>query len=285
LKIRPLYYRLFALILTVWAGASGLSHTILAQPESLELAAVHSRIESATPASGFQFAVILDYQGNEPATFTLQADGPEGWTTYITTIYGSTPISAIELQPNKETPDQVKVVAMSPAYNIIQPGEYMITLRCTSGDLDDSIVLTAVVLPTYSMTLTLSPRDYPNEVTAGEDNVLSMRLQNTGGGEINDITFTAQKPEDWAIIFEPAEVTSLDINSYEVINIIIKPPAETDPQDYQITIIAASEQATTQMDIWVRVNPPMTGWLWIGITLISLVIAGFVIVFLRLRKQ
>ena len=281
-----LIYRLLLVLLMLSLAITLLPYAALAQEESLKLEATHLRIESTTPLEGFEFAVALKYEGHEARTFDLWTSGPVGWITYVTPSYGSTKISAIELQPNKAEPDQVKVTAIPPAHIVPYVGEYRITLRCRSGAITDSINLVAVVMPSHDMTLTLFHDRYYNEVRVGRDNTLSMSIQNNSNRPLNNIRFTPQKPAGWTIYFEPEEIHYLDAHNSQPVNIIIRPDDDTREGDYQITIKAETDQATSaQTIIRVRVKPSVTLWLWIGVVILCILIATFIVIFIRSGRR
>jgi len=70
------------------------------------------------------------------------------------------------------------------------------------------------------------------EVTAGEDNHLSIRLVNTGTAAIEDITLSSSKPEGWSITFTPDKVDSLEPGLSQEVDVVIKPPRKTIAGDY-----------------------------------------------------
>ena len=276
--------RLFLILLMVSLAINLPLHAAQAQQESIELEATYSRIESATPTDGFQFVVTVSYQGSEARTFDLQTRGPEGWTTYVTPSYGSTRISAIELQPNMAHPDQVKVTALPPIdYSPAQPGEYTITLLCSSGTVGSSIDLIAVVIPNYSMSVTVNR--WKHEIRAGKDNILSMSIRNTGNEVLSNIRFSSRKPEGWVISFEPTEIHYLEPDNIQVFDMIIRPDAKTAARSYKITVIAESDQTLSQKDFVVNVEPSTMVYLWVGAIAICVLIAVFVVVFLRFGRQ
>ena len=162
------------LFMTVALVACLLSPSVLAQEETIELGATYPRIESVAPDAVFKFTVDLVYQGGQAREFDLRTSGPSGWSTYVTSSDESVRISVIKLEPGKYRPHQVKVIASPPPSVVTEPRDYSIILEASSGTVWDSIELTAVVMPSYSLDLAPEPRFYRDrEVTAGEDSPAS----------------------------------------------------------------------------------------------------------------
>ena len=259
--------------------------SVLAQEETIELEATYPRVESDAPEGIFKFTVTLIYRGDQAREFDLRTSGPSGWNTYVTSSDESARVSVIKLEPNKSDPYQVKVIASPLPSTTLKAKDYTITLVATSGTIRDSIELTAVVMPMYS--LDLLPREswYHREITAGSDNFFTITAENTGSGELTGIKFSAHKPQGWLVEFEPDEIDTLSPASFQEVEINIKPPTNTDDGYYSVSVIAEARQIRQTADVRVRVEEPEWMWAWIGAGIAMLVIAGFAIIFLRLGRS
>jgi len=257
--------------------------SVLAQEETIELKATYPRVENDPPEAIFKFTITLIYRGNQTREFDLRTSGPSGWNTYVTSSDESARVSVIKLEPNKSDPYQVKVIASPLPSTLLKAKDYTITLVASSGTIRDSIELTAVVMPTYS--LDLLPRSwYYRDVTAGKDNFFSITAVNTGSGELTGIKFSAHKPRDWIVEFQPGEIDKLAPGSSQEVEVNIKPSAKTADRYYDVTLIAEARQARQTTDVRVRVEGPRWIWVWVGAGIALLVIAGLAFTFLRLGR-
>jgi uncharacterized membrane protein len=273
----------YMLLMTVALVTCLLSTSVLAQEETIELDATYPRVESATPKAAFKFTVDLIYRGDQAREFDLRASGPSGWTTYVTSSDESVRISVIKVEPGNYRPYQVKVIASPPPSVVFEPGDYRIIVEASSGTIRDSIELTAVVMPTYSLDLVPGPR-FHREVTAGRDNFFFITAKNTGSGELTSIRFSADKPHDLVVEFQPDEIDRLAPSSIQEIQVNIKPPTSTADRYYDVTLIAEASQTRQKTMMGFRVEESNWLWVWVGGGIALLAIASFTAIFLRLSR-
>jgi uncharacterized membrane protein len=135
------------------------------------------------------------------------------------------------------------------------------------------------------LTLTLFPSDYGNKVTPGKDNMLFLKIRNTGTKAITNIKLSAYKPEGWIIEFRPGEIRYLGYTSVQTVDANIKPGEKTKNEQYSVNFIVEATEIRKVKSIWVTVETRTSFWIWIGVILACIVIAGFVFIFLRSHKQ
>ena len=257
---------------------------ILAQEETIELKPIYPRVESDAHEAIFIFPVSLIYRGGQVRDFNLKASGPSDWSTYVTSRYENIRISVIRLEPNKDSPEQIKVIATPQPFVIPEPGEYRITLVVSSGTIRDSIELTAVVTPTYSLDLVPSTRYY-REATASRDNQFSLTVKNAGKGELTNIKLSADKPHEWIVEFKPETIDRLAPGISQEIQVNIKPaPKAVDRYD-GMTLIATADQTRQTTILSAYVEEPKLPWMWIGGGIALVVIGAFTFIFLRFSRN
>lgn len=256
---------------------------VLAQTEAVKLETTYPRVESAPPKPSFEFIVTLSYQGAQAQTFDLKPTAPTGWTTYITPDKETTRVSVIKLEP--ASTEIIRVTA-TPPEPVPAPGEYKIILEASSGAVKGSLELTAVVMPTYSLDIILSPNRYNYQVTRGRDNKFSMSVKNSGSGTLTDITFSATNLGEWMVSFQPDLIDSLAPGNSESLEFNIKPSAKAEDNDYyQVTLIAEAGQVRKTMTINVFVEKPEGAWIWVGVAVGSVVAVALIVIFLRLGRR
>jgi uncharacterized membrane protein len=126
--------------------------------------------------------------------------------------------------------------------------------------------------------------DYYSQVKAGEDNKFFLELRNSGNRTLTDIRLSSDKAEGWVIEFNPAQISSLNADSIQTIDINIRPPAKTSRGDYKFSVIAQANEIKKVETIWLRVESD-SFWLWVGAIVGAVVVAGFIIIFIRFGRK
>jgi len=235
----------------------------------------------------FEFNVSLVYQDSESRVFDLDLTTPPGWIGGIMPSYGEFLIESITLEPGKAYPDKVKVLLAPPPQELPEPGDYVATFRAGSGEFRDSVELTAVVTeipPTYQLYASTASLRRDMQAKAGEDNHLTITLENYGTGTLENIHFSSTKSEDWSITFNPYTVESLEPGLKQEVDVVVTPPSKTIAGDYHVILRMTAEKATYNIELRVTVVTP-TIWGGAGIGIAVAVIAGLAFLFRRLGRR
>ncbi len=258
--------------------------------EAIAMSVAHPTLE-AIAGGEFEFAVEFRYTAvsgvtGESRSFDLRAKGPAGWDIYITPRYEKEKrISAISLKPGFAYGEPQRVVATPPFWPLPEPGEYKLTLEAVSGEMSDSIELTAVITARYNLIVVPSAERYDTKAAAGKDNYFSIEVGNLGTAPIENIKFSSDKPTGWSIEFVPDKVDLLEALNTKTVDVNIKPPPETIAGDYVIKLRASGTQATSiELPLRITVETP-TIWGWVGVAIIVLVIVGLVVIFMRFSRR
>lgn len=161
------------------------------------------------------------------------------------------------------------------------------------------IVLTAVFWPSVALAqpaqpaqpgkdgliIRFSPNSYPYNVRVGEDNVFYLEIENGGNQDITNIRLYGNAPAGWVIEIVPETISLLAAGSVRTIDANLKTATKASKGDYQISFIAEGDGIRRVMTTWVRVERSSSVWLWVGIGIGIAVVAGFILVFLRTRRQ
>jgi len=242
--------------------------------------------------AGASFSYTIDIQytgGKEPRRFNLEASVPDGFTYSITPSYGSSSqISAITLDPTKTYPDNLSLMVTPISYKPSAPGEYQISMAASSGDIKDTIDLTAVVSAKYDLGIKTSTGLLNTNATSGKDNYLNIEVTNTGTADLEKIQFSSKTsaPTGWSITFDPNEIDLLPVGDSRQVQVDIKPAPKSISGDYGVTITAQPEakNAFGSFDLRVTVlTSPV--WLWVAIAIVVLVVAGLAYMFVRLGRR
>ena len=134
------------------------------------------------------------------------------------------------------------------------------------------------------LSLRMLPEYYYKEVIPGEDNTLFMEVRNNGDKEIRNIRFDSEKPEGWIVDFKPGHIGYLGAGSSQTIDVKVIPGRDTGRGEYNLTFIAEANETRTATSTMLRVENGSSFWLWVGLGVAALVIAGFIVIFLRFGR-
>ena len=252
------------LVLAAEEASQALISLPLAQEEPPPEEPVEERLEvysrfpilQNTVGSIFEFEVTLYYEGSEARTFDLDLVAPEGWIGIFLGGYPETEISAFTVEPGKAREAIQLFVGPAAAESMPEPGDYVFTVRAFSDDVAASVDLEAVVVPLppqYLLYLATSTLRREFQVKPNEENHVSIQLNNAQIGTVNNIIFSAEKPEGWDVTFTPSTLASLEPGVTQEIDVVITPPAGTEAGDYPVVLIAAGDEAEMARDLRITV--------------------------------
>jgi len=276
----------FILVVVIVGGLTG--HIVLAQPETEPLVNCDYPVVPGESGDRFEFMINLKWYGPGGESFNLITTAPSKWIVATTKVYPEEEIGAIWMKEYQSFDTQFKVIAYPVSWYQPEPGEYMITLEAVSddGERRTSLELTARVTAVYELSMVTSTGKLNIEAVAGEDNPLSLVLENTGTADISNITFSSSKFEAWGVIFAPEKIDTLEPGAKQEVEVVIKPPHNrTIAGDYGITLnVEGKEYVPDPLTIRVTILTPAV-WNWIGILIVVIVVAGLVALFWRLSMR
>jgi uncharacterized repeat protein (TIGR01451 family) len=241
---------------------------------------------SDNSGSTFSFDVTLSYNGNDRKTVNLSLTGPQGWTSSLT--YQSKQVSAVDMGPADQYGPDTKTltVTMTPnSGSSPDPASYSSTLTATSGDLNASITLTAVVKDKYSMYTTTDSGLLSTNAVVGKDNTFTFKVVNDGTASLDNVTFSDTGPTGWNVRFNPAKIDSLGAGQTQQVDAIINPPAnQTVAGDYMLNFSASSGSTTSSLNVRVTVLTSSIMGV-VAIVIVAIVIIGLMVLFWRLGRR
>ena len=123
------------------------------------------------------------------------------------------------------------------------------------------------------------------EITAGETKVLLLEVKNSGTEAIREIELSALPPEGWVVGFEPDRISSLNPADSIVVKVTIDTPPKPAQERHEILLRADSVDVHRAISVWMTVEGREGMWLWVGGILAAVVIAGFVLIFIRFGRD
>ncbi len=138
--------------------------------------------------------------------------------------------------------------------------------------------------PKRDLILTYSPGSFLYEVKPGQANLVYLEVRNAGTETITNIKLTADKPEGWTVTFTPGEIASLAGGDFRTVDVSITPDRAAGRGNYPVTFIATANEMRRVMTVSLRVESGTSVWLWAGVVLAAIVVAGFIFIFIRSNR-
>jgi uncharacterized membrane protein len=134
------------------------------------------------------------------------------------------------------------------------------------------------------LTLTLVPSVYSVEAKAGKDFRLALEVRNIGTETLTGIGLSSDRPSGWTVSIDPSEIDTLAPGAVSRSSIAIRPGSTVAKGDYQVTFTASADGIQRMQFLQIRVKPA-SYWLWVVFGIAAVVVAVFVMVFLRAGRR
>lgn len=224
--------------------------------------------------ANFTFNATLKNQTAEQQLYALMARAPRGWDITFKANYKQA--TSAQLEPN--TTQNITIDIVPPAN--IEAGTYEIPVMATTNSTAAELKLEVVITGTYQMEIGTPRGLLSADITAGDTKRLDLVIRNDGSAELRDIQLAANKPIDWEVNFEPAQIDRLKPGETANAIAIIKASQKALPGDYATKITAKTPEVNSAADFRISVRTPML-WGWVGILVI---IAALGVVYYLFRK-
>jgi uncharacterized membrane protein len=233
----------------------------------------------------FEFAIETQYLGTKDRVFDLTWEEPSQWTVSITGKYEEEELRSFTAKTFEPIPIEFEIKFGPVAGYSPEPGDYPLTVTAVSEEVTATVELKAVVTARYEFEMVPATGRLNAEVTAGEDNHLSIMLVNRGSAPVEDITFISSKPEGWSITYNPSNIDSLGAGLVQEVDVVITLPEKTIAGDYAVVLNSeATPDINDTLEFRVTVLTPNI-WGWVGIIIVVVVIAGLAVLFRRLGRR
>jgi uncharacterized membrane protein len=226
-----------------------------------------------TPSQTFNFSLNLSNDTPEDLTFSLAAQGPDGWTVTAKPTSQTQAASAVVKAGESAT---INVEADPPSD--ADAGDYPIQVSATAGDKTASQQLGVTITGSYKVTVTTPDQRLSASGGAGGTINETVRVQNDGSAPLTNVTFDKTAPTNWDVTFSPSTVDTIAPGAYQDVTAAIKPAGDAIAGDYVVNISAKSKESSGNADFRITVE---TSPIWgiVGLLLIAAIIAGLVWVF------
>ncbi|HEY5435567.1 MAG TPA: NEW3 domain-containing protein [Candidatus Limnocylindrales bacterium] len=234
---------------------------------------------SGAPSSTFTYSVTLANTGTQKQTYTLQGQGPDGWTV---SVHPSSNAQALTDTVDGGGTDTLSVTAQPPT--TVAAGAYPLQVTVSSGGQSANTALEADVTGAPAVTLGTPNQVLNAQVTAGSTGTVSLVLTNSGSTVLQNVAVTAAAPTGWTTTFAPATIATIQPGGAATLTATVKPSSDALAGDYAVTFTATAGTATANVDIRTTVQTSPL-WGFIGLALIALVLIGLGWVFRRFGRR
>ena len=234
---------------------------------------------SGAPTSTFSYSLTLANTGTQKQTYTLQGQGPDGWTV---SVHPSSNGQALTDTVDGGATDTLSVTAEPPS--TVTAGSYPIQVTVASGSQSATTNLEADVTGAPAVTLSTPNQVLNAQVTAGSTGTGSLVVTNTGSTVLQNVAVTASAPTGWTTTFAPTTIDTIQPGSAATVDATLKPSSDALAGDYDVTFTVTAGTATANVDIRTTVQTSPL-WGFIGLALIVIVIVGLGWVFRRFGRR
>ncbi|MBW2072600.1 MAG: hypothetical protein JRI89_15280 [Deltaproteobacteria bacterium] len=210
----------------------------------------------------------------------LSIQGPKNWEINFKPAYEEKYISSLRIKANQSKTMAVEVKP-SP---LAVPGRYPIKVKASSEKATAEVELTVVLTGTYKLEVGTASGLLSLNALRGKPANMSFYVKNSGTATQNNIHFLSFKPENWKIEFTPDKIDTLAADEVKQIEMTITPSSQALVGDYSVSISVQGEKAQKDLELRVTVRAA-TLWAWVGIGLIVLVVAGMVVMFMKMGRR
>ncbi len=228
----------------------------------------------------FNFNLTLANGTPEDLTFSVNAQGPVGWTVQANLTGQAQAASAVV---KAGASSGVTVSAVPPIG--AAAGPYEIQVVAVAGERTIQGVLGIDVTGTYTLLMDTSDGRLNGRGAAGSVSPLAIVLTNTGTAEITKVKLTGSGPGKWDITFDQPDIASIAAGESVTVSAQIKPSGDAIAGDYTVTISASGDpSARDSLEIRYTVETSVI-WGVVGVALIVAVGAGVWWVFQRYGRR
>ncbi|MFY0652133.1 MAG: hypothetical protein JXQ96_08880 [Cyclobacteriaceae bacterium] len=211
--------------------------------------------------SNFTFSTELKNHTGEKQLYSLRSSAPRGWK--VTFKPNSKQATAVEIAPNEDSRVMVEV---KPPHNI-GAGTYKIPIRAVTQSTSAELNLEVVITGSFELELNTPTGLLSTKITAGDDKRIELQVKNTGSSDLKEVRFSASKPRNWDVKFEPDTLSILEAGKSASVFATLEADDKAIPGDYVTNIKAQTSEVSSQVAFRVLVKTSLL-WGWLGIVII-----------------
>ncbi|HEX8025664.1 MAG TPA: NEW3 domain-containing protein [Candidatus Limnocylindrales bacterium] len=228
----------------------------------------------------FTFNLTINNTTAQDLTFSVNAQGPDGWTVNSTLTGSSSAASAIVKAGETSS---VTVTANPP--DGVAAGQYPINVTATAGAKQVQAQLGIEITGSYTLAMSTPNQVLSNSGGAGSATTQQLTLTNSGTSDLTNVSLQGTGPTNWKFAFDQSTIASIPAGQTVTVNATITPSSDAIAGDYQLTFTATGDNSTSATQtIRFTVQTSILGGL-VGIGLVIVVLIALWFVFRRYGRR
>ncbi len=237
--------------------------------------------QKGTSSTNFTFNLTIDNSTSQDLTFSVNAQGPAGWTVDATLTGSSTTASAIVKAGSTAG---VTITANPP--DGVAAGQYPIDVTATAGGKEYPAELGVEITGSYALVMSTPNLVLSNAGSAGSVTDQALTLTNNGTADITNVTMSASGPTtNWKFDFDQKTIPTIGAGQTVNVTAKVTPAGDAIAGDYNLVFTASGDQSTsaTQTIRFTVQTSPIGGL--IALALVVVLAAGLWYVFRRYGRR
>jgi len=228
----------------------------------------------------FSFRVTLSNDAEQDRPVNFAAVAPKGWEVTFKPAYESRQLTTMSMKGGSTQDITVDVAAPQK----IEAGDYKVVVQASADKDRVELPLKVTIVGSYGLSLSTATGQLNARATVNSETKLTLVIRNTGTAVLQNVSFSAYKPDGWEVTFNPDKIDQLPVGESVQVNASLKPSSKALAGDYMVTINANASQTSDSKEIRVTVETPTT-WGVVAIGAIIVVLGGLGLVFARFSRR
>lgn len=232
----------------------------------------------------FQFQVTLNNNTGSPVTANLSAHmtsaAAQGWTISFKPAFKSTEITSASIVAGGSQQIDINVKPPQSA----SPGVYGVAFAAHVGAHSLASQFHIQITGTHKLSVATPNGLLDAKVSAGKPGSVAVVVQNTGTGNLQNVSLVGSAPPNWNVTFSPSKISTLGAGQAEQVTANIQPPGDAIPGDYGVTVTASTPGTSDNVNLNVQVSQTSI-WGWVGLGIAVVVIGGLFGLFFKLGRR
>lgn len=197
--------------------------------------------QKGTATTTFTFALTLDNSTSQDETFSVSAQGPDGWTT-TANITGTTSAASAVVKAGSTA--SVSVLVNPP--DGVAAGQYPIDVTATGGGKSYPIELGVEVTGSYTLAMSTPTQVLSNSGSAGAETDQQITVTNNGTAPVTNVKIAATGPSaDWKFDYDQPTIASIAAGQTVTVTAKVTPASNAIAGDYNLTFTANGDQSAS----------------------------------------
>lgn len=249
-----------------------------AAPAAAGLEAAFARLEGSSTDT-FRFDLTLQNDSTQPATFGLEAIGPEGWQVSARPA-AQEQAATITVEPGGT--GSLQVTADPP--DGVEAGSYPISVAARSGNQSLEQELTVEISGSFELALETANERLDTRGSAGSTTSVELLVRNDGTAPIENVTFSASPPSGWEVTFQPESLPSVEPGGLVPVTANIRPSGDAVAGDYVVSLTSTGSGETGSVEMRFAVGASFR-WGLVGVLVIVAAVAALGLAFRRYGRR